>query len=329
MIFTYIMSGGFLMLAGAFAVKGKYNRSTVFGIISFLTFAIHQMHGGSGGQSEVVGKPTAEQIVCWLFGLSFFILAIIFAKKDILSYAFVIFLISSLTCACGLSGVQALLKTHLLWQATKSLNEYGEKIDKFQTTMADMQQRLDMHQASLETNQIDITNTLSLVIANQTSLSNQVINSRLLSGKLDLYQTNIDAQQKKLADVEYWVENLYKNVTNETYSIADTNNFGVIPFTNGNFEVIIKLEQTPIVGSIEAYARNSVGEPEQRFQTIGTSYNLLFCELLGYNSNSLITSVRYVSDKRSNKKYKHLPKINDEIFFRPDGIVQVKTLQPK
>jgi|ERR1035441_1316071 hypothetical protein len=158
-IFGYSLAA--LGVISAFWLLKKHQYRLAAFIISgaFIIFAAIQIfsNGLLGAQTLSV-----EQFLCWGFGIALFTLSVYFAQKNSLSYAFAVLIMSAFSCFCGLSGVQAFLKTHLLWQVTTSLKNYGEKLDSFQTTVLDMRKSLTEQQLILGSNQM----TLALLVTN-------------------------------------------------------------------------------------------------------------------------------------------------------------------
>ena len=85
-----------------------------------------------------------EQIFCVVMGFVFLRVAYRWLDKpDKLGQAFLFFLVAIGFFVCTLSGVQNLIKTNILWRFTKSLEEYGNKIDTFQTSVTEMRDDLN------------------------------------------------------------------------------------------------------------------------------------------------------------------------------------------
>ena len=317
--------------------KNQYRTSALAITLSVLCFVIAQINGDF--LTKFWNDLSLEQFVCWGFGFAFLILAVYFAHKDSLAYAFVILLISVFACFCGLSGVQALLKTHLLWQVTSALQSYGEKIDKYQKTVADMHESLSQQQFELSSNQLilskgqdefkvqiaDVVKRLTKqqdkiadaeekVFSQQSDITNQFRQISMLQNQLLDTTTNLDSQAKKLSDIEYWVNNLYTKMTTESYTFSDTNNLIQIPSQDASLRFVVRLNHVPIKGSIEYFVKDDVNKVEQRINPGGYIYNIGSGEVVGYNKDSVILTWKYVIDDRQTNFYKRMPIMNQEVW---------------
>ena len=238
-IFAYALSVTFIGLTVHFTSKRHFRLAGAFGFFGFVSFIFAQFHGNN--IPITFWNLSAEQLLCWCFALLFFGVAIYFVHEKALPYAFALSLISVFCCFCGFSSVQALLKTHMLWVVTDTLKSYGDKIDNFQNTIADMNQRLAAKQAELETNQLKFVAEINRqkeelkavqvrihesetnIVNQQSDITNQFLKISIVQSGLEAAQTNLTAQELKLSDVEYWVQNLYANMTTERLTLSDTN----------------------------------------------------------------------------------------------------------
>ncbi len=321
--------------------KNQYRTSALAISLSVLCFVIAQLNGDF--LSKFWNDLSLEQFVCWGFGFAFLILAVYFAHKDSLAYAFVILLISVFACFCGLSGVQALLKTHLLWQVTSTLQSYGEKIDNYQKTVADMHQSLSQQQFELSSNQLilskgqdefkvqiaDVEKRLSKqqdkiadaaanVSSQQSAITNQFQQISTLQNQLLATTTNLDSQTKKLSDIEYWVDNLYDKTTNVTFSVADTNNVLFISNTNGAIAYIVRLNHVPIKGSVEMTIVDASSRYPTRLFATEFLKNMFWGDLYSFDTNTLTFSFHYVVDSRETNFNKQMLQLGKDFSLSPD-----------
>ncbi len=328
------MSLFLLGLTFYYASKKHFRLSAVTVVLMFLCFIFAQFYGL--GLYTLFHGLTLEQYLCWGFGLLFLLLAAYFIHEKALAYAFAVSLIAVFSCFCGFSSVQALLKTHMLWMVTDSLKSYGDKIDTYQTTLADIQKRLSEKQNEFESNQTvlitqinkqkkeldavqsKIRDSETNIIGQQIDITNQYKKILLMQSALTSAQTNLDAQQTKLSDVEYWVQNLYQKTKYETFSINNTKSCYCIPQTNGSLIFLTRLQYVPIDGSIEVFAKDDSSRMESRIYTPEGILNILKFNLFNYDSNSITLSVHYVADIRQTNIFARMPVNKGEFNNQPD-----------
>ena len=201
------MAGLLVLLAFFFGYKKRFQMGAVIVALAFIAFLLGQFEGA--GIFTFQSNLTVEQILCWTFGAAFFVFAGFLVKKEHLAYAVVVLLISAFTCFCGLSGVQALLKTHMLWQVTSSLKNYGDKIDRFQETVAAMNQDIREQQATNATTQKELKLLATRIQKAQANVDSQQIDITNQYSQLRSVQTDIFSQQQKLTNVESLVSLLF------------------------------------------------------------------------------------------------------------------------
>lgn len=209
-------------------------------------------------------------------------------------YWMVIGIISFFIVAIGYTSFKD-VKQHVENYITAKLGESGVSQYISEITNATVQI------TQLKTEQ---TNTILLV----ESLSSQLA---VHQDRLETAQTNIEAQQTKLSDVEYWVQNLYNNMTDEKYSTTDTNHVHHYHGNNGGDWVFVMLNHAPIKGSAEVYMQGNPIYPEIR--VIGTSFhrNLTGFKVFNYNMDTTMLSFHYVADNRETNLYTKFPNLDN------------------
>jgi hypothetical protein len=165
----------FIILAFLYLRQKHYRVSGMMASFAFLSFFFIQVAGtGLFGTQHI----TAEQILCWIFGFLFLCLAAYFAHKDSLAYSLVILVMSAFSVFCGLSSVQTFLKTGMLMKVVDTLDEYGKKLDGYQTNVIEMRNQLSDQQDFLKSNQLslasNIINMKKDFSDHQTSLGQQM-----------------------------------------------------------------------------------------------------------------------------------------------------------
>ena len=200
----------------AFVISGAF---IVFGAIQLFSNGL-----------LVTQNLTIEQFLCWGFGLALFTLSVYFAHKNSLSYAFAVLVMSAFAIFCGLSGVQAFLKTHLLWQITTSLKNYGEKLDSFQTTVLDMRKGLTEQQAILASNQI----ALALLVTNvENDFSRR---EHEITTNQTAFQKLVYRQGNELAVIEARIQDAESNVLSQQSDI--TKQFLKLSLIHSNLDLV-------------------------------------------------------------------------------------------
>ena len=181
--------------------------------------------------------------------------------------------------------------------------------------LSDHQKQIDAQQKELEKVQTQIRDAQFAVEASQVGITNQFDQIISLQSSLLTTQTNLDAQEKKIAGVEYWVQNLYGKMTNETFTVADKQRLLFVPATNKLFWVVLKLKHAPIQGSVRPtiIAGDGIDIPQLLPPRSTLDRNLLTCGLWNYNSNTLSLNIEYVMDSRETNVYQQMPP--QEAFF--------------
>jgi septal ring factor EnvC (AmiA/AmiB activator) len=232
---------------------------------------------------------------------------------------------------CSLPWFQGLAKTLILSTVSEQLTALGKKIDDVHKTTAEMhaqleshQNRIDQHQRDLDAVQTNIVQTLFRVSDSQANITNQFHKLLAIGAELESAQTNIDAQRKQIADVEYWVQNLFSKMTNETFTISDEQRMLVIPSTNRTLCALLKLYHPPLPGSLKLTAVDKESRFPQQLENLATEQpqNFAILALYGFDSNTLSVAVSYVIDSRQTNLTTKLPKVRS-IQTLPSGKMQV------
>jgi hypothetical protein len=221
---------------------------------------------------------------------------------------------------CSFPFFQGWAKSFIASKIISELAGLGQQVNTVQETTTEMHKLLDNHQIEIDNHQKELDEVQSNiriaetnVINAQSDITNQFQQISALQTNLNTAGTNIATQEQELSDVEYWVQNLYSKMTNETFSIRDTNNVLIDPSTNGGLYLFIRLSQVPIAGSVETYARDANSLGEQR--TYGGPFikNITQQNLYGYDVKSLTLSFHYVADTRETNYYRQMPTLNETI----------------
>ena len=310
----YVMSAVLLGFAVYYTSQKHFRLSGLFVLLSFVSFVLAQF----SGEGLPVGfhSISIEQCLCWGFGFLFLLAAVYFVHKQALAYGFVVVIFAVCSCFCGLSSVQSLLKTHMLWMVTDSLKSYGDKIDTYQTTVAEIQERLSNKQSELESNQLALIKQITdqkreldavqskireaetNIIGQQSDITNQYQKISLMQSDLKITETNLDAQENKISDVTYWVQNLFDRQRQETFSIADTNSLRLIVRTN-SFYCIVRLKEIPLNNSVEFLVMDNNSKFPQPGKSVISQRNIVVSQgLVQFDRDTLNVTVKYVADAR-------------------------------
>lgn len=104
----------------------------------------------------------------------------------------------------------------------------------------------------------------------------------------------------------------YTYVTNEDFSLSETNNVLCV-LTNDYMRLAVRLSRPPIRGSLEIYVSDSTANPRELGGGGALMHNLVFLGLSGYDSNTLRISCRYVIDTNNTYYYKRMPQLGTEM----------------
>jgi len=316
---SLLLGAFFLILAFRLSRKDKeHSFAPVVIIISAVFF-----FGGLFHVSGLLNSLTVEQIVCWLVAGAFLVTAFRFLQKEKISLAFTVFVLAALFFFCSLSGVQGLLKTGMLSAVTKQLIEYGEKLNTFQLTMDTMKKELSEQQEKIESQQqrltdqeVKIQNAQINIGQQQENITNQYAQLFAMQGTLSTAQTNITSEQKKIADIQYLVSNLFEKKAVENISTANTNQCAYVSLENGGAQILFKLQDSPIPESVEVFVLPGSGmniPVKYQFQPF-LVHNILFLRLFKFDLNTSSISVEYVKDTRQTGAYQKI-EVRDGKFF--------------
>ena len=336
-IISLILGTAFLVLSFRLSRKKEHSLAPAVIIIAAIFFFGGLFHAGG-----LLKTTTLEQFACWIVAGAFLVAAFRFLQTEKISLAFTVFILSALFFFCSLSGVQSLLKTGMLWTVSERLTKYGEKIDSFQLAMADMRNQLSDQQGQILTNQNKIE-LAQLAIANQqtsvnaqqiaigeqeASVTNQYQKIFTLQSQLAVAQTNLSSQAAKIQGVEFLVENLFSKMVFENIPASDTNRIAFVSVTNDRAQVLIKLQHTPISGSLQIFVTSEDSlNSLQRVRVAPTTYkNILFQDLYKYDATRTAFSIQYVRDTRVTDVFQTIEVKGRQCFL--DGVLFWDALSP-
>jgi hypothetical protein len=245
--------------------------STKLALYSFGALAAALLIGDGG--SFFATMPAIEQIICWLFALWYLRLAFDLAKvKDGLGYAFVVLIISAFSFFCGMSGVQAFLKTHMLMTVKDSFISYGEKLDRFQTNVIEMRNDLSDQQALLNSNQTVLTSNL---INMKKDISYR---QNALGQNLTNFQEMVNQQGDTLAKIVAQLQSAESNVSIQQLNI--TNQFKKMSIVQTNLDIAqSNLDaQAKQITDVEYWVKNLYAKTTTDKFTIADTNNLMIIQ---------------------------------------------------
>lgn len=327
---AYIAATLLFILAIIFGKHKQFLLSAIIIVLAFVSFLLGEVFGS--GILFLQFNLSCEQIVCWLFATAFFCFAVFLLKNKEVAYSFTAFMISVAACFCGLSGVQGLLKTHVLWTVTDSLDNYGKKIDSYSTTMADMQlkildqqkalklneetfkktidgvkgdlisqqSRLHSNQLALKSVQDKIESAQKEVSSQQLHVSDQFEQISNLQFQLNTEQTNLATQEETLTNVQTSLDSLFANTVDEDLYATESNRV-VILKPPGIARVFLRLKYAPIPNSVQVIAQSKTAQ-FPLFPTVSQSKNILESQFFSeMDFSGMLFHVRYI--KAFNQDY--------------------------
>jgi uncharacterized membrane protein YhiD involved in acid resistance len=252
--------------------------------------------------------------MCWAVGATMLWLTFRLVHKEKFAFAFFAFIAALVFCACGLTWVQGLMKTEIISVVTRSMKEYGKKLDEFQNTTTNIHTELDQHQKDLEVQQAQIRKAQTNIVTQEDNITNQYAKIASLQSKLEATETNIAEQEKRIEDVEFLVKNLFSKMTNELVSGTDSNLVTVLCFTNGASQVFIKLQNAPIAQSLNCIVHGNVAQyPLESMLNVRNVVTTYF--LPGNNPRDLTFNFQYVPDTRETNRYNKITFEGTKVFF--------------
>jgi hypothetical protein len=279
---------------------------------------------------DIVGQIIGYVVACFCFRIAY---KLYFKDKDKTKPAALVLLVASLILLISMPWFQGFFKSFISSEimakfktlgnqvnavqdtTTEMLNNFSNQVVIIQETNKLMAAELNNHQSELEQIQKYIRLEQINIKNEHLVITNQIETNKLFQASLASAITNVNAQQKQLSDVEYWVQHLYDKSTNELFTIADTNRLMLIPNTNGGIYYFIMLSYPPIHGSIELTIDDgSMGSWSRRYYT-DEIYNICHGALYKYDSNSLKLSYHYVVNENETNYYKRMPLYNKEMFL--------------
>ena len=173
-IAALILGVVFLYKSFSFSKKSEHCLSPVLLIMSAIFFFCALFH-----VEGLLKRLMLEQIACWTVAICFLVAAFRFLQREKISLAFTVFIVAAIFFFCSLSGVQSLLKTGMLSTFTAELVKYGDKLDEFQLSIANMRENLADQQSQIEKQQTVISAAQLEVAMQQTNVTGQT--ERILS----------------------------------------------------------------------------------------------------------------------------------------------------
>lgn len=269
---------------------------------------------------------TIGQIVGFIFAAFFLLLAYKLYNNNKNAAGGLVAVIGALILLCSFPWFQGWAKSFIASNIISKLTAIGQQVNTVQETTTAMHTQLDKHQKELDVIQAKIREAESNVFSQQIDITNQYHQISMVQSDLATAQTNFAAQEKELADVEYWVKNLYAKMTNEAFLLTDTNHVLIANSSNGRQQLFIRLSQVPINGSVEANIQSANIEQLKYPQPKGFIKNIMKFDIYNYDVNSTSISFHYVADTRETNYYRQMPKLNEEIQLLPNDMWIVKPL---
>lgn len=197
------------------------------------------------------------------------------------------------------------------------LNDLSNQVSIVKQTNALLIAELSNHQTAIDSHQKELDKVQGKIIGQELDITNQFHTITLMTSNLNTLGTNLDDQTKKLSTVEYWVHNIFDNMTNEAVYTSDTNRVFSITLTNKSVCYFVRLDHAPIINSVEAYARDGNSLTEVRMPSSVLYKNIITIGGYGFNTNSTSIYLKYVIDTRETNLFYQLHQ--DWLSISPDG----------
>ena len=237
-------------------------------------------------------------IACFLFYKAYKLYS-----KNHNAAAGIVLTIATIMFLCAAPWFQGWAKSFMTSEILSRLTSISNQVNTIQDTTTAMHQQLEVHQREISSNQLHLAAVQNLiqinesnVVIQQSEITNQFRRIGAMQDGLAAAQTNLDSQEAKLSDVEYWVRNLYANRVNETFSITTTNNLRVLKQSSNSFYALLRLNNAPIANSIEISYRDKDSRETVRDYMDVIANNLLFLKLFNYDSNTLVFNINYIAN---------------------------------
>ena len=223
------------------------------------------------------------------------------------------------TWICALLGVLAILSTQGWVQGffkTGVLTmgyEYGERLNKFQDTVGNIEKTLQSHQDKLDTHQRDIdtqhttlSETQSKVLTSQKELSSQQASlaeahadiakakAEITAAQKDVVQARTDLadQERQLADISVLTKSLFTQMRNDTFKYKGDDRVTVGQKEDGGIRVFYTLAECPIPETIRIQHGTETLRPGTYKQV---KNNVIFCQWVTGSEKTIMDETSYVS----------------------------------
>lgn len=267
-------------------------------------------------------------VVPFLAGGFFLWLAFLYFGKEKYPTSTLFGIVAAFFILCSLPWFQGFAKTWFVSNINSKLRELGQQIDGVQKTTSGMQEQLsnnqkqiDEHQRELDAVQSKIRRTQGEVTASQIEITNQFNQILNLQSQLATAQTNVDIQQKKLSDVEYYVDNTYSKMTTEEISGNDSNRVCHIS-THGM--VFFRLDGIPIHNSVQILASQTGHGNNPLILNGFQMLNVISFNFPGNweeNWKKCGFNIQYVKDTRQTNLIQHIETTTNELVL--DHVIHV------
>ena len=264
---------------------------------------------------------TLGQIIGFVVSIILFRLAYKFFAKEKFPTATLLASMGFIVLFCSFPWFQGFVKTWVVADVNSKLAELGQQVNTVQTATTEMhgqlakhQIQIDEHQKELDDVQVKVRNAESDVTNQQANITQQYQQISTVQSDLASAQTNLDTQEKKIANVEFLVDNLFSKMVVDRVSANDTNRVAHYKFDDGSYEFAIRLKFIPIQGSLQVVL-NSGGVSQTFYYDITPIKNVIFFRLYNYDINSISFNVQYAKDTRVTNLVQNVEVRGDKFFI--------------
>jgi hypothetical protein len=268
----------------------------------------------------------AASVICWLFGLAFLVIAFRAIHKDKWGLAGTGVSLCAVFILCGQPWFQGLAKTWIVSHVGERLSALSKQMDevqgtttKMQSELADHQNQLSNHQNEIDFSQAKLRTNQAEVANQQSKITNQYREIRQMELKVASAQGDLEAQSKKIQDVEFLVGNLFSKTVTDLIHGSDSDRVKIRKFKDGASQVFLVLTKIPIQKSLQGVGKG----PSGQFPLIGLSstWNVAIATFGRGDPASVDYTISYVQDTRETNKVKTIEMKDEEVYFDTHRIV--------
>lgn len=267
-------------------------------------------------------------VISLIVGVYFLRLAFLNFSKEKYPTSTLFGLVGAFFILCSFPWFQGFAKTWIVSNVNSKLKALGDQIDDVQKTTGEMhgelskhQKQIDEHQEELDTVQGKIRKTQSEVADSQIDITNQYFRLSSIQQDIGIAQTNLDAQQKKIEDVEFLVNNLYSKTESETISGNDTNRVFLLKDWGDVKRFGFLLKHAAIPKSIHGIMSGGSLMGQTPLLAITANHvNFFVTSFTGIDVKNTTFEFQYVRDTRETNSVRSFLTVSTNLIILDDGV---------